>query len=393
MKLKWNEKYTTVALYAFFVLAGGIGVFFLLWNTPALFSAIGGFLRIINPFLWAFAMAYVLNQPLRFFEKKVYAFLNKKKPRPRLVKGLSVATVYIIFLSFIIGLILIIIPELGSSISRFAESLPDYIEQLDLWWNGLTATFGLGELLGDAISLDTIFLSLIDQVKNLAPMLASTGINMTVQAVTTLGNMALSIVASIYLLYSKDKFILQVKKATYALFPKKFAERSIMLTRESNEIFSAYVSSKLTEGLIIGLLNFISMTIMRMPYVLLISVIMGIAEVIPVFGPFIGAVPSAVLLFLVDPKYALWFIILTVVMQQIDSQFIGPKILGDSTGLTAFWVMFAIILGGGLLGTPGIVLGIPLFAVLYSVVRSYINYRLEKRNLSTTAEDYRSYKN
>ena len=164
---------------------------------------------------------------------------------------------------------------------------------------------------------------------------------------------------------------------------EKFTERMILVTRESHTIFSNFISGKLLESAIVGVLTFVCMTIIGIDYALLISIIMGIFNLVPFFGPFIGAIPSALLLLILNPADALWFIILTLVLQQLDGQLIGPKILGDSTGLTAFWVIFAIVLGGGLFGVLGMILGIPLFAVFYSLVREFTNSRLEKKGLST----------
>ena len=258
------------------------------------------------------------------------------------------------------------------------------------WWQGLVDKLHLQSFFGEEISLDAIMLKAVNYLKSVAPVLASAGIEFTMKAVTSLGNAIIAIVSGIYLLASKDQFVLQTKKACFALFPQKFAEGSIRLTRESNDIFSSYISSKLFEALMIAVLNFLFLSIGGIPYALLISTIMGVAEILPFFGPLIGTLPSALLLFLVKPSYALVFIIFTLILQQIDGQILAPRIFSETTGLTAFWVIFAIILGGGVFGIPGMVLGIPVFAVFYSIVRAFINYRLEKRNLSTDAEDYRS---
>ncbi len=390
MKVNWNEKYTTIAVYTFIVLAAAILLLLLLLNVPVAFSAIGKFLSIINPFLWGFAIAYVLNRPIRFFETKVFFFFNRKKPHPKFIKCLSIGVVYILFIASAIGLILIIIPELSDSITNFTNNLPHYITDLNTWWQGVIDNLGLQEFINEEISLDNILLTVVDYLKSVAPVLATASIEFTVKAITSIGNSVIALISGIYMLASKDKFILQTKKSAFAIFPKKFAESCVQLTRESNNIFSSYISGKLLEALLVAIIYFIFMNILGIPYALLISTIMGVAEIIPFVGPFIGAVPSAILLFLVEPKFSLWFILMSLVLQQVDGQILAPRIFSGTTGLTAFWVIFAIILGGGLFGVPGMIIGIPMFAVLYSIIREFINYRLEKRKLSTDAEDYRS---
>ena len=390
MKVDWNKKYTTITTYA--VLAVGICILFcaVIFNIGDVFSTIRKFLFILNPFLWGFALAYMFNKPVSFFEQRVFRFRSKKGGRPGLSRTLSITAVYLIALIALVGLFFIIIPELSSSISAFVQNLPSYLRDLDSAFRGLIEKFHLEKYVGDMDSLYAMIDSAMEYAKTIAPDIANIGLKITMSAISGISDALLAFVVSAYLLSSKEKFIAQVKKATYALFPKKFAGSIILLSRETNDIFGGYISGKLMQSFCLFALNFIAMAIMRLPYAALISVIMGLTDIIPFFGPFIGGIPSAILLFLVDPKYALIFLILTVVIQQIDAQIIGPRILGESTGLTAFWVVFAIILGGGLFGLPGMILGIPLFAVLYSVVRQFMNNRLEHQGLSTDSKDYHS---
>lgn len=390
MKIDWNKKYTTITAYA--ILAVGACILFcaVIFNIGDVFSTLRQFLFILNPFLWGFALAYMFNKPVRFFEQKVFRFKNKKKDRSMLARTLAITAIYLIVLVLLIGLFFIIIPELSSSISAFAQNLPGYLRDLDTAFRNFIEKYHLENYVGDMDSLYAMIDSAMEYAKTIAPEIANIGFKITMSALSGISDALLAFVVSAYLLASKEKFIAQVKKATYALFPKKFAGSIILLSRETNDIFGGYISGKLMQSFCLFSLNFIAMAIMRLPYAALISVIMGVTDIIPFFGPLIGGVPSAILLFLVSPKYALIFLILTVIIQQIDAQIIGPRILGESTGLTAFWVVFAIILGGGLFGLPGMILGIPLFAVLYSVVRQYMNNRLEHQGLSTDSKDYHS---
>jgi len=395
MKIDWNEKYTTIALYVFLVLASAILFTFILLNLAPIFGILSAFFAIISPFIWGFAIAYILNRPLHFFEEKVYASINRSKPRPRLVRGLSVTTVILLFFLLLAGIIWIVIPQILQNVSHLAERLPFYFQDFIEWLQNTLSSLHLdvSKISELAITWEGFLNSVIQYLSNAFPDMAGAGINLTIGVFTAIGTFFIAVIAAIYLMLSKEKFILQLKKLLFGIFPQKFTDRMILVTRDSHAIFSSFLSGKIVESFVVGALNFVAMTIMGMPYALLISMIMGIFNLVPFFGPFIGAIPCALLLLIVHPMDAVWFIVLTLVLQQIDGQIIGPKILGDSTGLTAFWVIFAIILGGGLFGVLGMILGVPIFAVLYSLVREFTDAQLEKKGLSTKAMDYRSTKN
>ena len=181
-------------------------------------------------------------------------------------------------------------------------------------------------------------------------------------------------------MFSKEKFAAQTKKILYALFSKQHTDRILRNTRRTHHIFGGFVTGKLLDSLIIGIITFVVLFIVRMPYAVLISVIIGVTNVIPFFGPIIGAIPCALILLFEDPLKALLFIIIIIIIQQFDGNLLGPKILGDSTGLPAFWVIFAILLGGGLFGFLGMLLGVPTFAVVYSLLKTLIEERKKKKN-------------
>ena len=198
----------------------------------------------------------------------------------------------------------------------------------------------------------------------------------------------IGVIVSVYVLFSKEKFVSQTKKTVYAVFSTRNANAILHLTRKSNEIFGGFIIGKIIDSAIIGVLCFIGISILRMPYVMLVSVIVGVTNVIPFFGPYIGAIPSAVLIMLADPLKGVYFVIFIFLLQQLDGNFIGPKILGNSTGLSAFWVIFSILLGGGLFGFPGMLMGVPTFAVIYYIVQTIVNRRLENKNLPTQSDFY-----
>ena len=218
-------------------------------------------------------------------------------------------------------------------------------------------------------------------------------INTTISITSTVVNVFVGIVISIYLWVSKETFFAQIKKFLYAFCPDRFVERMVRLVHSSNKIFSGFVIGKILDSLIIGILCYIGMRLIGIPYALLISVLVGVTNVIPYFGPFIGAIPSILLLLLIDPLEALWFAIFVTVLQQVDGNIIGPKILGDSTGLSAFWVIFAVTFFGGLFGFAGMLIGVPLFAVLYALVKEASENRLVKKDKPLATSSYASEEN
>ncbi len=198
----------------------------------------------------------------------------------------------------------------------------------------------------------------------------------------------IGIMVSVYILFSREKFSAQTKKVIYAVMKPERANMTLHIARKSNQIFGGFIIGKIIDSAIIGVLCFLGMTILDMPYVVLVSVVVGVTNVIPFFGPYIGAIPSTILIMLDSPIKGLYFILFILFLQQLDGNVIGPKILGDSTGLSSFWVIFSIILGGGLFGFVGMVLGVPTFAVIYYIVRTWINQKLEHKKLPVQSEKY-----
>ena len=191
-----------------------------------------------------------------------------------------------------------------------------------------------------------------------------------------------------YLLIDKNKLCALSKKITFALLNEKNANNLISLVHKSNYTFGRFLVGKIIDSLIIGVLTFIILTVFKMPYTILVSVIVGITNIIPFFGPFIGAIPSFIIILFVSPIQALWFLLIIFVIQQLDGNFIGPKILGDTIGISAFWILFSILVAGKVLGIVGMIIGVPLFAILYSIIKSFIESRLEAKGLKTETKDY-----
>ena len=302
-----------------------------------------------------------------------------------------------IFVSLIVLIVLItvllnmLIPELYSSIRNMVLTLPKQVnEALDkinsIKLQDSTTVAILKNALEEGTTMLTNWLrtDLMTQVNSLMSNLTVGIFNI----VSEIFNMLIGVIVSVYILYSKETFARQCKKAVYALFRADRANMILHITTKSNEIFGGFVIGKILDSAIIGLLCFIGLTILNMPYTMRVSVIVGVTNVIPFFGPYIGAIPSTILIALEDPMKGLYFLIFILVLQQFDGNILGPKILGNSTGLSAFWVVTSILLGGGLFGFVGMVMGVPTFAVIYYIVDMILENKLKKKKLPVRSDYY-----
>lgn len=349
--------------------------------------------KLMMPFMIGFALAYLLNPVMKFFERNLFerAFRNSRlKKKRKLVRGLSVLTTVVVALAAFTVVLLLLIPQLAYSLMGILNNLPEYMKNLGSYVEGLVA--GNQELANFVdTQMTTINDTIQDFISTAMPSITKLLGNVTVGVigvVNALKDSILGIIISVYVLYAKEQFIAQAKKVIVALTPDSFSKPFISLVRETHGVFGGFISGKIIDSLIIGVLCFIGTSILGMPYAVLVSVIVGVFNVIPFFGPFIGAIPSALLILMVDPLKCLWFVIFIIVLQQFDGNILGPYILGGTTGLSAFWVIFAILTFGGLFGFIGMFVGVPVFAVIYTLISRGINKKLKKKGRSTATADY-----
>lgn len=330
------------------------------------------FTKVLSPFIAGFAIAYLLNTPMCFFERRLYK--NSKYRRV-----LAITTVYLLALAVVVILLNLIIPQVVQSITDLAANMQTYLNSLDTLVGDLSEQFqveddGISEMLG---SYQDLMSDLSKKVTDALPQIVDVGFavgNGVISGIT-------AVISSVYMLAGKDRLVPQLKKIMYASLPKRRADWLLEVCSQANRIFVGFINGKLIDSAIIGVLCFILCLIFRIPYPMLVSVIVGVTNIIPFFGPIIGAIPCLMILVIVDPWAALRFFALVIGLQQFDGNILGPKILGDSTGLSAIWVLIAIVTCGGLFGFPGMVLGVPTFAVLYSLVREWVNKRLRKKGI------------
>ena len=387
----FKRDYFFKGLTAFLVIAACVLFAFLVFKIDVILKGVVTVLGVLKPVIFGLVIAYLVNPMVKFFDKyvsKVTGYKAKNIERANRVSDfISVLLAILLFAVVIIGLFLLVIPQLITSISGFINSFPARLDAISEWGK---------KFLKENEKLQGVFTYVLDYekswlktdlsgfVNNVAGNLASGVWNV----VNFFKNFALGIIFAIYLLLSKDKMINQSKKMMYALFSDKTVGRVLSWLSKSHKVFSGFINGKLLDSLIIGVLCFIGTTVLGIPYALLVSVIVGVTNVIPVFGPYIGGVPAAILVTIESPVKGLYFIIFVILLQALDGNFIGPKILGDKTGLSNFWVMFAIVIGGGLFGVLGMLVGVPAFAVIYYAFALFVNYRLKGKNKPTSSDSY-----
>ncbi len=363
--------------------------------------------KIMLPIFDGLALAYFLNPIMKFVENKLIGplydkirFRDKDKKKKQ-VRGISVAITIIFFLLIVAGLILLIVPQLLDSIQSIITRFPSYLNSFNSWSDRFLVRYPqLRNLLDNYWEniTDYAYKELLPKAQSLLSSVSSTVLGSVFNILSVTFKFIIGIILSVYLLYSKETYLAQSKKIVYSLFNEERANNLINNIRFANRTFGGYISGKIVDSIIIGFLCFIGITILNMPYALLISVIVGVTNVIPFFGPYLGAIPSGFIILMINPVKCLWFLIFILILQQIDGNIIGPKILGDSTGLSSFWVIFAITLFGGFFKVLGMFLGVPIFAIIYASIKTFVDTRLERKNLPSKTyyyidSDYHSDKN
>ena len=307
-------------------------------------------------------------------------------------KGVGTTVAMLFMFIVITGILWMIIPGLIDSIVKIIKLLPSSMESLKEWLDlRMTRMPGLKDILDGWINnfTDNAIAFVTDRILPEYGAIASSISSGVIGVINVVKNFFIGIIICAYFLNSKETFAAQMKKVIMSVFRKETADEILEGAHFTNMTFGGFINGKIIDSLIIGILCFIFMSIFGWEYTLLISCIIGITNIIPFFGPFIGAIPSALLLLMVDTRQCIYFIIFILLLQQFDGNILGPKILGDSTGLASFWVLFSVLVGGGMFGFIGMVIGIPVFAIIYAYVTRAVNSKLRKRGLSTDLSEYR----
>lgn len=397
MKFHFEKKHVSWGITAFLVLGGSICLYYFIFNNSSFSSGFHSAVKIAMPILNGFIFAYMLTPLVNGIENRFLLpvcrmrNIQQTQKNKKRIRALSIIVTLIIVISCLYAFFAMVIPQLVRSIQSIIFQFPIYVNNLEM-----TIT----KILANNPEIDTLATGLLDRYSvEISQWLNTTVLPQMNELIKTLSlsvlsflkslwNLILGFIISIYVLGSKEVFCGQAKKMAYAFFDTKTANSIINDFRFTHRTFSGFISGKILDSIIIGLICFACISVMDMPYAVLISVIIGVTNVIPFFGPYLGAIPSAVLILLINPLKCLYFIIFILVLQQFDGNFLGPKILGESTGLSGFWVIFSITIFGGLFGIVGMFIGVPIFAVLYAVVKKLTNKYLRAKGLPEDTSEY-----
>jgi len=400
MKFRLNNKYVRWGLTAFLVIVASTCFYYFIFHAANIREAFSKLTNILMPVLFALILAYLLTPILNYMELHILTPLAnrlKLKDTPKrnsFIRAIGIILTVCLFFTLVYVLCAMMLSQIVPSIQNIVYNFDSYINNFTTW---------LTRLLEDNPELGTYATNLVNKYSfELETWLDESVFDKTSQFLMSFSLSIISIIGvlwdfiigfviSIYLMASKETFAGQSKKIVYAIFERDTANTIITNFRFTHKTFIGFISGKILDSIIIGLLCFIGNTLMGTPYAVLISVVIGVTNVIPFFGPFIGAIPCTILIFVMDPMHplnCLYFVIFIFILQQFDGNVLGPKILGDSTGLTGFWVIFSITLFGGLLGVVGMIIGVPLFAVIYAAIKSLVNTSLKKKNLPEDIDLY-----
>lgn len=389
MKIEWNRKYTTIAVYAFLVCAASI-IFYLILSDLGTF---GGFLSKlmspIMPIIYGFVVAYLLNPIMVAIEKGLFKISGFDKLTFRLRRTISMLLTYFITITVLTIMLLIVLPKVAVNITNLYSQLQYYVNFVENNVNYLLESLPPELMTQDYVNQITDYAgngiqNLINWMAVSAPKLIGIVWNLSSGIITAF----VAVIVSIYILAAKERFLAQIRKIMFAFLPGRVVRRAAYIAGKAHGMFGGFITGKIIDSIIIGLLCFLGLSVMDMPNTVLVSFIVGVTNVLPYFGPFIGAIPGFILVAIVSPVQGLIFLIFILVLQQIDGNIIGPMILGDSIGLSAFWVVFAILLFGGVFGILGMFIGVPTFGVIYALIKESAADRLREKNLPTDSVEY-----
>ena len=399
MKFKFNNKYVRWGMTGFLAVAASIVFFYFMFHGSQIKEGFANVIDVLMPIVLGLVTAYLLAPVLNFVEQNILIPVYDKcrikdsKKRKSAIRGTGILITCFLFIAVIYLLIFMLMSQIVPSVESIISNFDTYSNNVITW---------ITKLLEDNPNLEEYVIKSIDQyseqlenwLRQMVPDTLAFLKTVSLSIINVLGylwDFIIGFIISIYLLSSKEIFAGQAKKIAYAFFERDTANIVIRNFRFTHQTFIGFFGGKIIDSLIIGILCFIGTSIMKTPYAALVSIIIGCTNVIPFFGPFLGAIPCTFLIFVVDPVHPLnciYFAIFILLLQQFDGNILGPKILGDATGLSGFWVIFSITFFGGLYGVLGMIAGVPIFSVIYAAIRSIIHTRLESKNLVENTDNY-----
>ena len=386
MKLPFSEQQRKTLHERCFLIAFAILFAAFVFRFEQVWSLIRRLFELASPFIIGFAIAFLLGPVQEKIEWALRRSIFRNTERSKLLHSLS-ALLSLGLLVMIIYLFLrIIVPQLVVSINSIVQYISRFLRANSARLNEVLLRYDFISVDGDelVVAWENIVSS---QIKNITMLLDNLVlISRTIFSFVT--ELLVGLITAFYILMDKDHLAAQIKKIGYSIMPREHIEQLIFWTRQANRIFAGFISGKILDSFIIGAICYFGMLIFRMEYSMLISIIIGVTNLIPFFGPFIGWVPCVLILLIINPISALWFTVFILVLQQLDGNVIGPHILGDSVGVSALSIMIAIVIGSGLFGFVGMLVSVPVYALLYAFVRTIVHTRLKRRGLPTETEEY-----
>lgn len=397
MKFRWNKKYLYWGMTAFAVICASMLFYFVIFRMDVLFTGLKKLTSIMMPIICGFIIAYLLIPIVNFQERRIfYPLMEKKrlsldKRKRKIIRFISIFLALIFAILIIYSLLAMIMPSIIESVISIINDWPRYFRNMTNWLESVfkdnpdwsTTVLEYFEKYSPKLE-DFLQEQVLPQLRQVLQHL-TTGVFGTLVFIK---NLLIGMIISVYLMLDKEKFATQCKMSVYALFDTERANHIVHAFRFIHKTFGGFISGKIVDSVIIGILCYIITAIIGTPYGLLVSVVVGVTNVIPFFGPYLGAIPSAFIILMVNPLQCLYFLIFILLLQQFDGNILGPKILGDSTGLSSFMVIVAILLFGGLWGIPGMIVGVPLWAVIVAGLKYFRKHALEKKELPSEEEAY-----
>ncbi|HIZ76462.1 MAG TPA: AI-2E family transporter [Firmicutes bacterium] len=360
----------------------GVVLAFLLRDLSGVASFLSWIWQVVSPFILGACVAFILSIPVGFFERIWLKHVKRERVK-KLVRPTSIVVSLLLFFGIVVVVIFTVIPELIRSFARIAEEIPGFLVRTQEWLGTLPVSWDqvqnyLGKM---ELTWESTRDNLIELARNSLSAFFSSTVGVVSSVISAIVSFVIGIVFAVYLLFAKEKIGLWCKKICYAAFPEKVANKTIEIASLSHRTFARFLTGQCTEALILGGMFFVTMTILNMPYALLIGLLIAVTALIPIFGAFIGCIVGAFLILIVNPMQAFWFVILFLVLQQIEGNLIYPHVVGNSVGLPAILVLVAVTVGANLMGILGMLLFIPIVSVLYVLLRQGVDSRLKEKGI------------
>lgn len=368
--------------------------YFFIKNIPFALEKIRLFLNTMNPFIYGMVIAYLMFRPVCFIERQLFRLFKRNEKYRQLCRNLSIFFVFLMTFGILIFIGNVFIPQLVESLTVLTEKIPEYIKQFETFWKNVfqnqkflhqLKSFGFTNISQYKVDFwENLNQKTIKFFQFLIPSVISISGSFTEKIV----NILMGIIVSIYLLSGKEVFEAQSKKVLYGIFPNKVVHKILQIIALTNETFQNYIGGQITDAVVLGIITFICMLILRLPMAFMISFLVMVCNVIPMIGSILSGIIGIFLILVISPSQAIVFAILILVLQQVDGNILLPRIVGDSTGLSGFWVFLAIFLGGVIGGLPAMVVSVPVMAVVYTLVKEQVEQRLRSKQMPVGTEEY-----